>query len=97
MLRAIFCPLFRMWLTLKGDSYVMMCLNRKSTSLTPVIELQPSNQNDMIGKIIFMFPLSWKTMCLDVAFGTKIKKKIRMLRMQKISASRKLMKQKFHL
>ena len=68
MLRAIFSPLFHMWLTLKGDSYVMMCFNRKSTYLTPVIELQPSNQNDMIGKINFMFPLSFTAMFLDVAF-----------------------------
>ena len=53
MFRVIFHPLLRMWLIVKGNKYVMMCCNRKSSYFTPVIELQPSKKRD-IGKKNFM-------------------------------------------
>ena len=53
MISVIFHPLLRMWLAVKGNKYVMMCFNRKSSYFTPVIELQPSKKSD-IGKTNIM-------------------------------------------
>ena len=78
MLSVIFHLLSRMFYAIKSHSSIMMCFNRKSTSLTPVIELQSLKQND-IGKIFSLFiQRNMKIFFLDVYF-THLKMRIKVL------------------